>query len=173
MTAEPESSDQSAGDEVADGPPPDPIPTPPDSEPPKRPKRPLPPRKQPTKKQKQIEDQLAELTVSRAEADVLSAHADVHDKRTRTKQAGREHGLLLLLRGVLGLAGLGIVVWWQSALLSIVERQGKKELDIPVSVLLALVTTTTVNVFGFLLIVYRFVFPQPPKAEPRSRKPKR
>ena len=61
-----------------------------------------------------------------------------------------------------------LVVCWLSSILLIVIAQGTRwpwmsrhiGFDLPESVLIALVTTTTASVVGILLIVTRYLFPQ-------------
>ena len=52
-------------------------------------------------------------------------------------------------------------VFWQACILAIIAFHGVGLLSIDTSVLIALLTTTTVNVFAFLVIVMKFVFASP------------
>ena len=90
-------------------------------------------------------------------------------KEKSINQSEIDHRQLLWLRWTLSLSGLSIAVGWQTAILCIVWQQGWGMISITTPVLMALVTTTTVNVFGILIIVMKFVFPQ---TDPRNKKPK-
>ena len=52
-------------------------------------------------------------------------------------------------------------MFWQACILAIIAFQGMGLLNIDTSVLIALLTTTTVNVFAFLVIVMKIVFASP------------
>ncbi len=54
---------------------------------------------------------------------------------------------------------------WQVCILVVVICQGAGLLQIDHTILLALITTTTINVFAFLIIVMKFVFANPSKAK--------
>jgi hypothetical protein len=89
--------------------------------------------------------------------------AEVDDHKSRTARDERDHKLIWRLRVILAIAGLLIVVLWQLWILCIVDRLGTHKMSLPEPITIALVTTTTVNVFGLLVIVLKFVFPAPPR----------
>lgn len=51
-----------------------------------------------------------------------------------------------------------ITCYWLSAVLLILILSGFKVLNLPTSVLLALIGTTTINVLGFFVIVIQYLF---------------
>lgn len=116
------------------------------------PRQPPPPPKKPQKREDALEKSLA--SAAKKAADLANRATEQRLEHDRA-----DHKQILVLRSVMGFFGLAVVVWWQIRILSIVEDQGKAVLNIQESVLLAIVTTTTVNVFGFLVIVMKFVFP--------------
>lgn len=125
---------------------------------------PPPPEAKPRKPKPKPRAKKAEKSIEDIERDAAE------DKRQRDQS---DHRQLVRLRWVLGLVSLAIVIAWQFSVLCILYHQGNGFLNIPESVLLTLLTTTTVNVFGFLLIVMRFVFPSQKTANGKLRRARR
>ena len=71
-----------------------------------------------------------------------------------------EHAQLIQFRRALVQFAKWNVGLWQLIILVIIFLQGFKLLNLEVSVQITLISTTTLNVFGFLYIVLKFVFPQ-------------
>lgn len=84
--------------------------------------------------------------------------AEIDDIKSRTKRDNTDHENLWLFRKLFGVAGFVIVVLWQLAIFFIAYRNGNGSIHLAESVLIALVTTTTANVIGLLVIVMKFVF---------------
>jgi len=83
---------------------------------------------------------------------------EIEDHKGRIEREREDHRLLWKFRKYFGIAGLGIVVFWQIAVLAIVCYQGREVFKLPQSVAIALITTTTANVIGLLVIVMKFIF---------------
>ena len=64
-----------------------------------------------------------------------------------------------VFRYVLGTFAVVNVSFWQWHILDIVKSNGTGHLALDTTVLVTLLTTTTINVFAFLIIVMKFVFP--------------
>ena len=90
-------------------------------------------------------------------------------RRQQLDQLANDHRQILKLRWILGISGLLIVVFWQFCILGLVYLLGVGQITIPQPVMLTLISTTTINVFGLLIIVLQFVFPRRPTS---SKKPK-
>jgi len=71
-------------------------------------------------------------------------------------------------RYTFGIVAAFLVVAWQAAILCIVYRLGANTIHLDPSVTITLLSTTTVNVFGFLVIVLKFVFPSSAELSPPS-----
>ena len=113
----------------------------------------------------------SQATPSREQSLRKSLELDNLAKEKSIKQSEIDHRQLLWLRWTLSISGLLIAVVWQTAILCIVWQQGWGMMSLTSPVLMALVTTTTLNVFGILIIVMKFVFPAPipTKKKPRSK----
>ena len=88
---------------------------------------------------------------------------DIDEQKHRIVTSRSDNYNIWLLRMLLSLAGLIIVVAWECCILRLVWSQGEGKINLDPTVLLALVTTTTVNVFGLLVIVMKFVFSEVPE----------
>lgn len=96
-------------------------------------------------KEKLDKDQLQELRAKIIENDRLQANVDkIKDDNRNRRNLSRA----ILLTTIL----------WMLLILFIVYRAGQGKLNLSDTVLVALITTTTVNVFGFLLVVVNYLF---------------
>ncbi len=93
--------------------------------------------------------------------------------RSQLKQDEKDHEKFWAYRRNLAVVGVAVVISWQFAILWMVWRQGEGHLNIPSNVLLAVVTTTSFNVIGLLVIVFKFVFAAPGKANSQVRASRR
>ena len=88
--------------------------------------------------------------------DKVKAEIDAHKGRTAREEL--DHGILWSFRRWFGTAGFVIVVAWQTAVLRVVFLDGLGLIHLTDAVMVALLTTTTANVVGLLVIVMKFVF---------------
>lgn len=72
-----------------------------------------------------------------------------------------DHWRIWTLRIVLTIIWLLMAVAWQITIVILVCLQGAKLIEIDQTVLMTLITSTTANIFGLLVIVMKFVFPAP------------
>ena len=82
-------------------------------------------------------------------------------ERDRLDRLKLDHTHIWDFRRRFGRFAVWNVVFWQACILAIIAFHGVGLLNIDTSVLIALLTTTTVNVFAFLVIVMKFVFASP------------
>jgi uncharacterized membrane protein YhdT len=68
------------------------------------------------------------------------------------------HWFLWAFRLVLTLVSVVFVCVWQVTIYNIVQENGRGWITVPEGALIALVTTTTANVIGLLVIVMKFIF---------------
>jgi hypothetical protein len=110
--------------------------------------------------QQQLAEKLrtAELENDRRQVE-LEQNQAAHD--LKLQQLGDAHDQIIALRKQFGFWVLVVVVAWKFLVLGLLAFVGTKLLILPDSVLLALVTTTTANILGLLVIVLKFVFPIP------------
>jgi hypothetical protein len=83
------------------------------------------------------------------------------DIRIQEGRDGRDrsnHWHFWRFRYVLAVFAVIDITIWQYCVFDIVKLQGSGQLVIDTTVLVTLLTTTTINVFAFLIIVMKFVF---------------
>lgn len=136
-----------------------------------QPTPPEPPAPPPTKPRRPTshEDKRA-----KAATDKLQAQSDrlKLENKKRKEQIARDkedHRLIWLFRRCLAVIGVVIVVIWQFAIFVLAVLQGIGLFHLSDPVLIALVTTTTANVIGLLVIVMKFVFAPLPPPKQRTK----
>ncbi|MDX2066026.1 MAG: hypothetical protein SFX74_09815 [Fimbriimonadaceae bacterium] len=107
-----------------------------------------------TMSQPALDPELLKLQIRSEEAKVK--RLELENARINDENAGQR--VESDQRGVYGRAALTIAIVWLGVVLAIVIASGSKALALSDQVLVALITSTTVNVLGFAAIVYRYLF---------------
>ena len=118
--------------------------------------QPKPPKPKPKSRAKRAERKI-EAVALRAVEDQIKRNQDNHDQ-------------LMKMRDKYGKCAMLIVVLWQFWIQVIIVLNGVGWVVVSDNVMIVLLSTTTANVFGLLLIVMRFAFPMPSRSPTRKSK---
>lgn len=98
------------------------------------------------------------------------SEAELESLINQNRRDASDHRLMWILRIILALLWFGIAVVWQVAIIWLAYLQVNGSAHLPDTVFIALITSTSANVFGLLVIVMKFVFPAQ-KTSPESTGP--
>jgi len=117
---------------------------------------------------KPTESKVATKRSDAAEQKIRAAKLQNDGVEEQQKRAQTDHEKYWEFRTDFGSFAKWNVAIWQACILAVVILHGARLLKVDRTILLTLITTTTINVFTFLIIVMKFVFSKSP-AQPDAK----
>ncbi|MGL6075101.1 MAG: hypothetical protein ACRC8S_13155 [Fimbriiglobus sp.] len=103
-------------------------------------------------------------TNRRIKLDNDAVEIDNEERKAQSGRAAKDHRLLWRFRISLAVAALCYFCYWQIEVITLLYRQSDGRANLTTPVMVTLLSTTTANILGLLVIIYKFVFASPPES---------